>query len=564
MRKKLLLPIIMLLIVVTVMTFRLRMDASSLNIVDLGPGFEILYGGERYENINPEHIGDWLKVPFKKGDEISLITKLPDSLHDYGNVYESPCVLINTNYCDVRVLVDGVQVDATTPVDPKRLTGDDLFFAHLPADYSSKELTVIYTVRERWIVSSFSVPRLGSYAEMIQQYLRENAIALFVGAFLCITGVLFLFVTLIFMFLTPGVGGQLLSSLICILMGISTLASYHLGSLVLGMTNESQISYATLYLVLPLLVLLVRRVYRLHFPVANTVLLIASSAVAVASILASLFFSIHISDFWMVYQLIGAAVIIYVLASYVVVSRTGHNTFQGSIQMSGPAIHAVFSLLSVVVYYMTFLPGDLRHVLSLYLLMTGMLLFATTRIFLYLVYVRESVGRRKEFSALSSLAYIDKMTGLPNRTRCDEKFFELNRSSLDYCIISLDLNGLKYVNDNFGHDAGDRLLRSFASVVNASFGNAGLCCRMGGDEFLVAIDHISERQVYERLNHMQMLLVRLDEQEPNFKHSCAYGAAWKHELDGGDAHDVYMLADQRMYDRKTEQYKTLRILRRPE
>ena len=67
-------------------------------------------------------------------------------------------------------------------------------------------------------------------------------------------------------------------------------------------------------------------------------------------------------------------------------------------------------------------------------------------------------------------------------------FEDLDRSREDYCLVSVDVNGLKDTNDRLGHAAGDQLLRDYATALKANFGDEELCARMGGDEFLVVMN----------------------------------------------------------------------------
>ncbi len=82
----------------------------------------------------------------------------------------------------------------------------------------------------------------------------------------------------------------------------------------------------------------------------------------------------------------------------------------------------------------------------------------------------------------------DYLTSLYNRRGLGE-FLELHRSTWIYektklIFISIDVDHLKYTNDNFGHEAGDRLIKAAADAVRAIVPNNGIGARMGGDEFL--------------------------------------------------------------------------------
>jgi diguanylate cyclase (GGDEF)-like protein len=172
----------------------------------------------------------------------------------------------------------------------------------------------------------------------------------------------------------------------------------------------------------------------------------------------------------------------------------------------------------------------------------------------YFVFMTHSFAKRKEYQALSKIAYIDNLTGLPNRVSCDEKLVELNKSDDDFCILSMDLNGLKEVNDNSGHPAGDRLLRSFAATLQEVFDGVGSCHRTGGDEFLVLIKQIESETLDGLLKLLDEKLLELDKADTEINHSVSYGYAYRHETEEKDTHSVFMLADKRMYDYKRARY----------
>ncbi len=80
----------------------------------------------------------------------------------------------------------------------------------------------------------------------------------------------------------------------------------------------------------------------------------------------------------------------------------------------------------------------------------------------------------------------DPLTGMPNRAALLESLQELRRAGeLNYAIAFADLDGFKEVNDSFGHDIGDRLIRAVGAGISLLATSAAMCCRMGGDEFVI-------------------------------------------------------------------------------
>lgn len=92
---------------------------------------------------------------------------------------------------------------------------------------------------------------------------------------------------------------------------------------------------------------------------------------------------------------------------------------------------------------------------------------------------------------LKGIASTDSLTGLENRLAFDSLLKRIEAESntpSDWTMIMIDVNGLKYTNDTFGHLAGDALIVAAAQTITDAFGTCGHCYRIGGDEFVVLAD----------------------------------------------------------------------------
>ena len=90
---------------------------------------------------------------------------------------------------------------------------------------------------------------------------------------------------------------------------------------------------------------------------------------------------------------------------------------------------------------------------------------------------------------LENMAMTDVLTNLPNRRhamRVLEQEWQntLKNGTLLTCMM-IDADGFKTINDRFGHDAGDEVLRQLARCLTQSVRNDDVVCRLGGDEFLI-------------------------------------------------------------------------------
>ena len=179
----------------------------------------------------------------------------------------------------------------------------------------------------------------------------------------------------------------------------------------------------------------------------------------------------------------------------------------------------------------------------------GALLFILCLIIAYVVYAFEAVAAKAEKDVLAELAYKDVLTGLFNRTKCEQIFDVLDQEDGNYAIVSIDMNGLKVVNDSHGHSNGDRQICRFAEVLGDAVAGVGTAVRMGGDEFVVIIreSHLAEMHIVKE--RMDVLAKQYSKDLP-VELEASYGVALRNEFGECKAKDVYRAADERMYTMK--------------
>lgn len=99
--------------------------------------------------------------------------------------------------------------------------------------------------------------------------------------------------------------------------------------------------------------------------------------------------------------------------------------------------------------------------------------------------VKNAVELMKRNEEILYLSYHDNLTGLYNRRYIDEEIIKMKlQNRLPVSVIIGDVNGLKATNDVYGHEVGDRLLRTIASILREE-SEHGLVARRGGDEFII-------------------------------------------------------------------------------
>jgi diguanylate cyclase (GGDEF)-like protein len=150
------------------------------------------------------------------------------------------------------------------------------------------------------------------------------------------------------------------------------------------------------------------------------------------------------------------------------------------------------------------------------------------------------------------LALHDELTGLPNRRLFEERLTHAldrcRRTGTPMALLLLDLDGFKKINDSFGHQAGDQVLREVAHNLRETLHTTDTLARIGGDEFVLLTTSLADHHaIGHRVDAIQFALARpiLLSGRPTSV-SASLGTA-VYPADGADATALMHIADQRMY-----------------
>lgn len=170
---------------------------------------------------------------------------------------------------------------------------------------------------------------------------------------------------------------------------------------------------------------------------------------------------------------------------------------------------------------------------------------------------------RKSQEKIDYLAFHDQLTGLYNRRFYEEELKRLDtKRNLPLSLVILDVNGLKLINDGFGHLVGDELLKTVANVMKKKFRADDIIARIDGDEFIIILPKTDSDKV-------KVIVKRLNESIEkksiaNINISVAYG--WDTKIDEKeDIVNIYKRAEEYMYRRKlfestSMRYKTIEVI----
>jgi diguanylate cyclase (GGDEF)-like protein/PAS domain S-box-containing protein len=148
---------------------------------------------------------------------------------------------------------------------------------------------------------------------------------------------------------------------------------------------------------------------------------------------------------------------------------------------------------------------------------------------------------------LQRLSLYDELTGLYNRRGflllAEEQLALARRAHWDALVFYGDLDGLKPINDEMGHRAGDQAIITAAQALQQTFRASDIKARLGGDEFIVLAFQLQERTG-------QKILARLHENLAHNNQSMSMGMVALHTMDGITLHDLIASADAAMYAQK--------------
>lgn len=169
--------------------------------------------------------------------------------------------------------------------------------------------------------------------------------------------------------------------------------------------------------------------------------------------------------------------------------------------------------------------------------------------------IRDISQRKEAEGQLKKLARIDALTGCHNRgyglELLDRQIKLAQRSKSPLLLAFLDIDKFKAINDTFGHDEGDLVLKEIANLFKSTLREVDIICRMGGDEFLLIFPDNSLKdafQIKERLNN-NVIELNQSTKKP-YKISFSIGFSEYDPANPQPMDELIRIADKRMYEEK--------------
>lgn len=159
-------------------------------------------------------------------------------------------------------------------------------------------------------------------------------------------------------------------------------------------------------------------------------------------------------------------------------------------------------------------------------------------------YIQDVTDEREYHEQVEEMAYTDELTGLYNRRYCMKQLERQLSQKNEFSFCMIDLDGLKYANDNYGHASGDRYLKTVADEMLKISRTTDIVCRIGGDEFAILFLNCASDIALKKMKQANLSIESLSE---GFLMSISYGVI---HIEAGmniSPETILKWADKKMY-----------------
>lgn len=180
------------------------------------------------------------------------------------------------------------------------------------------------------------------------------------------------------------------------------------------------------------------------------------------------------------------------------------------------------------------------------------------------------VEMQQEIERLKKLVYVDELTGLMNRRGIADEMGAFFKEALfaqehpemrkgvviaDFSVIFIDGDNFKSVNDTYGHDEGDRVLKAMAQVLQDHARGIDAVGRLGGEEFIIGLLGATEDDAYAKAEALRKLITKEVHVAKERKMTVSVGVASLHHSKVQTLNELIECADKAMYEAKTKRGK---------
>ena len=236
---------------------------------------------------------------------------------------------------------------------------------------------------------------------------------------------------------------------------------------------------------------------------------------------------------------------------------TKENFVSGTVRIDGEQSLYIIKKTKKYIVGVTFeIASDNASNMIAILIMAVYLSIAAGVILFVIIILSKVRKEKKEQSAMllsiSEMSNIDKMTGCFNRKSYEEDLSNMSEND-QFIYVSMDVNGLKIINDSHGHAAGDELICGAAACMRSCFDKYGKVYRIGGDEFVAVLFVQLEQFLWIKTEFDGDIRYWTGNQVEEISISCGYVSSGERKW--ASMKEIANVADIRMYEEKAMYYK---------
>lgn len=466
-------------------------------------------------------------------------TTLPDMPDDYDHL------LLRASLQDVTVYLDGELIHhkensregwLRTPVTS---TWELVFISH---DYQGKELLIELKSETAAFAGDINPMLIGSADALLLNILKTNWIGGFIGSILLLAGLVY--IGLSFSYNKYGDNRILYLGLLAVSSSIWIIGE---SKLLQFITSNPFVIGALSYLMVPTMLvfmsLYIKEVttkrFRLTFRLSAVFYSVLTLSMIILQQLNVYSYIELISHTW--FLLVGLSLL-----------QIGLLLYEWFVDKNLAVVQLFryFSVLFVAFFIEAILFALERFQAISSILRIGFLIFFVFLFYDAYKYVKVSAEQERERRALQKLAYKDLLTDGFNRTAYERDLAKyVGAPNSDFRLILIDLNGLKQINDTYGHANGDHAIITVHHTLEEIFTDHGTCYRLGGDEFAIIMSN-GDRKLYQNLIIRFRHQLLTNEHGLNYPIDVAIGSDVYHH--GINFNEFYHHVDQLMYQNKRE------------
>ena len=517
-------------------------------------GWDVQINDDYYINQTEEGLSDIMMRRFSEGDTLIISHELTLDTSQMA----FPCVLVEMNRTYCTVYINGMEIyDSNYAWSDEAWSAPGFCFVDIPGKYyKGSVLRIEITALDGYVFRKPMPIMIGDGSDVFSTILHLFSFPLCTTIFLIMFGGIMLLLCLLLYPFYERINIVLYSALSMMLVGLWGTCDFHFATLAISPQAANALQYTSLFAAIGVFYLIIDSLFNVS---VKYVLKAVGWGLIVIAILSLILQSIQVinqSEFFFFYIILSVVALLILLVIDVRQLFIDRCTITVGINLVSLTTFVLCLDGSMIVTsYLTNSELGTNPILTR-LFPMGAIIYILGQITNYILFMSQSLGRSTHNEQLAQIAYTDDLTRINNRASYAQKSMELDDKDEDYCIISFDMDGLKPINDRFGHFAGDKALSDFAMTLRTVF-EGYYCARIGGDEFVVIMENADMATVATYVAKYNEAMGKLNAMEPDIKHRASYGYAFRDEMppDKRTVHDTFLFADQRMYMRKEIQKK---------